>query len=209
MQQAETKKNLKSTSKNSRLQNFFLILIIIFLTAVIVIGGILFFDIGGAKPMLLRKLSTLPLLGNVIKPIAENKTPQEIELELLEAKKNDIDIRLKQLDEKGKTLEEREKAIEIKEELLAEKEAQLNDRLDKLNTSLSSIMEQVEYLEKMESSKAMQILSNMESRSTVVQILRNMKREKSSSILMLMDPLQAAQILEEIAKPETSDILND
>lgn len=203
MQQAETKKNIKKAGNHSRLPNVLLILIIIFLTAVIVIGGILFFNIGGAKPMILKKFSTVPILGSLIKPIAENKTQQELELELLEAQKKDIDIMTKQLNEKQKALEEREKAIENKEELLITKEAELDDKENKLNTSLSSVLEQVEYLEKMESSKAMQILSNMESKNTVIQILRNMKKEKSSSILMLMDPLQAAQILEYISQPES------
>ncbi|MDD2482222.1 MAG: hypothetical protein WCY24_01750 [Lutispora sp.] len=202
MQQVETKQNTKKTKGKIKLQNLFLILAIILLTAVIVIGGILFFNIGGAKPVLLKQLSNLPLLGSIIKPISENKTPQQIELELLDSQRKDIDIRMKQLEEKQKELETKEKAVSNKEELLNTKEAEIDEKLDKLNSSLSSIMEQVEYLEKMESSKAMQILSNMESKNTVVQILRNMKKEKSSSILMLMDPLQAAQILEDIAQPE-------
>lgn len=54
----------------------------------------------------------------------------------------------------------------------------------------------------MNPANAVKIISNMESKGTVVQILRNMSKEKSSSILMLMDPLQAAQLLEDISKPE-------
>ena len=209
MQQVETKQNTKKAKGKIKLQNLFLVLAIILLTAVIVVGGVLFFNIGGAKPVLLKQLSNLPLLGSIIKPISENKTPQQIELELLDSRRKDIDIRIKQLEEKQKELETKEKAVLNKEELLNTKETEINEKLDKLNSSLSSIMEQVEYLEKMESSKAMQILSNMESKNTVVQILRNMKKEKSSSILMLMDPLQAAQILEDIAQPENAHKTNN
>ena len=39
---------------------------------------------------------------------------------------------------------------------------------------------------------------NMNDKSSAVQILRNMKREKAASILAQMDPLQAAQILEDL-----------
>lgn len=200
MQHAE-KKNIKATKKNIKLQNFFLILVIIFLTAIIALGGIFIFNIGGAKSSILNYMSTWPIVGNLIKPIAENKTPEEIQLEMIENEKRALDTREKELIEKEKMLEEKEKELASKEESLKIKETELEEKLDRINTSLSSIAEQVEYLEKMDSSKAMQILSNMESKDTVVQILRNMKKEKSSSILMLMDPLQAAQILEEIAEP--------
>lgn len=203
MQQVAKKKNPETKKIKIWLQNLLLVLIILFLLTIIAIGGILFFNIGGAKPALLNHLATWPLLGNVIKPIAMEKTPEEIQLEMIELQKRDLEIKSKQLDEKEKELEEKEKALIDKEELLKEKENQLNETLERLNNKLSSVREQVEYLEKMESSKAVQILSNMESKDTVIQILRNMKKEKSSSILMLMDPIQAAQILEEISAPES------
>ena len=203
MQQIDNKKNTKTKKSKIWLQNFLLILIILFLITVISVVGILVFDIGGAKPALLNHLASWPILGNIIKPAVSNKTPEEIQLEMIELQKRDLDIKIRQLDEREKELEEKEKALLSKEEVLKEKEKQLDEKLERLNNSLSSVMEQVEYLERMESSKAMQILSNMTSKDTVVQILRNMKKEKSSSILMLMDPIQAAQILEEISAPES------
>lgn len=201
MQQVE-KKNIKTTKKNIKLQNFFLILTIILLTTIIVVGGILLFNIGGAKPSILNYMSTWPVIGNVIKPVAENKTPEEIQLDMIKKEKNDLETAKKLLNEKEKELEEKANELASKEEYLKERETELEEKLERVNTSLSSIAEQVEYLEKMDSSKAVQILSNMESKDTVVQIIRNMKKEKSSSILMLMDPLHAAQILEEIGEPE-------
>lgn len=209
MQQAAVKKSKKEVKNRSKLHNIFLILIIIILTAFIVIGGIMLFNIGGAKPLILKKVSSIPIIGNIIKPIAENKTPEQLEMEKLQAQKNEIAIQFKQLEESKKALEEREKDIYQKEEILAQKENEINERLEQLNKNLNSIKEQVEYFEKMDSSKAVQIISNMESKGTVVQILRNMNKEKSSSILMLMDPLQAAQILEDISKPEKENYLND
>ncbi|WP_372994088.1 MotE family protein [Lutispora sp.] len=201
MQQVE-KKNIKTTKKNIKLQNFFLILTIILLTTIIVVGGILLFNIGGAKSSILNYMSTWPVIGNVIKPVAENKTPEEIQLDMIKKEKNDLETAKKLLNEKEKELEEKANELASKEEYLKERETELEEKLERVNTSLSSIAEQVEYLEKMDSSKAVQILSNMESKDTVVQIIRNMKKEKSSSILMLMDPLHAAQILEEIGEPE-------
>lgn len=212
MQQATSKKpNKRETKKtktekgvktHSRLQNIFLIFIIIILTASIVIGSILLFNIGGVKPLILKKISKMPLVGNIVKPVAENKTPEEIEMEKLQAQRNDIAIQVKQLEENEKKLDEREKIISEKEEMLQEKEQQINEKLEQLNANLNSIKEQVEYFENMNPANAVQIISNMESKDTVVKILRNMSKEKSSSILMLMDPLQAAQLIEDISKPE-------
>ena len=219
MQQAPAKKSSKVEGKKNRiakrsknhykLHNIALVLIIFILTISIVLGSILLFNIGGAKPLVLKMIYSLPLIGNVVKPMAENKTPEQIEMEKLQVERNDIAVQFKQLEENRKALEERENIISEKEELLAQKEEQINERLEQLNTRFNSIKEQTEYLEKMESSKAVQIISNMESKGAVVQILRNMNKEKSSSILMLMDPLQAAQVLEDISKPEKEGYLND
>lgn len=212
MQQATAKKTNKGEIRktkaekgkkiNSKLQNIFLILVIIVLTASIVIGSILLFNIGGIKPLLLKKVSSIPLIGNIVKPVVENKTPEEIEMEKLQAQRNDIAIQIKQLEENKRELDEREKLISQKEEMLEQKERQISETLEQLNNSLNSIQEQAEYFEKMNPANAVKIISNMESKGTVVQILRNMSKEKSSSILMLMDPLQAAQLLEDISKPE-------
>ena len=212
MQQATAKKTNKKEAKkiktekgaktHSKLQNIFLIFIIIVLTASIVFGSILLFNIGGIKPLLLRKVSKIPLIGKVIKPVEDNKTPEEIEIEKLQAQKNDIAIQIKQLEENQKALDEREMAIRQKEEMLEQKEQEINDKLELLNDNLNSIREQVEYFEKMSPANAVKIISNMESKGTVVRILRNMSKEKSSAILALMDPLQAAQLLEDISKPE-------
>ena len=212
MQQATAKKTNKKEAKkiktekgaktHSKLQNIFLIFIIIVLTASIVFGSILLFNIGGIKPLLLKKISKMPLIGNIIKPAVENKTPEEIEMEKLQAQKNDIAIQMKQLEENQRALDEREMAISQKEEMLEQKEQEINSKLELLNDNLNSIREQVEYFENMNPANAVKIISNMESKGTVVQILRNMSKEKSSAILTLMDPLQAAQLLEDISKPE-------
>ena len=208
MQQTSSKQSSRigkkkdKAGKPSKLFNIFLLFLIVILTASIVIGSIILFNIGGAKSAALKILSNVPIIGKVIKPIAENKTPEQIEMERLEAIENDIKIQLKQIEENIKELEEREMIISQKEDFLKEQEEIVNKRLEELNKNLNSIKEQAEYFEKMDSSKAMQIISNMESKGTVVQILRNMSKEKSSSILALMDPLQAAQVLEDIREIE-------
>ena len=70
---------------------------------------------------------------------------------------------------------------------------------------MTSIEEQVQYLEKVDNTKAMQIIMSMDDKESVVQILRNMKKEKASAILALMDPLQAAQLLEDLADQAISN----
>jgi flagellar motility protein MotE (MotC chaperone) len=109
------------------------------------------------------------------------------------------ELKLKEINEQKKELDLRAKEIESKEKELADKELQLNDTLQKLSDKLISIQEQVQYLEKVDNAKAMQIIMSMDDKATAVQILRNMKKEKASAILALMDPLQAAQILEDLA----------
>jgi flagellar motility protein MotE (MotC chaperone) len=48
----------------------------------------------------------------------------------------------------------------------------------------------------------------MDKKETVVQILRNMKKEKAAAILGAMDPLQAAQLLEDLKAPEIDETNN-
>jgi len=210
MQQTKSNKENKAVGKkHSKLQNIFLIIIILFLTSIITIAGIFFFNIGGGKTIILKTVFNIPLVGNLLKPIAENKTPEEIKEEKLKAEKNEIALKTKQLEERIKEIEERENDLIKKEEILSEKERIIDNRLKLINEKLNSIEEQVEYFEKMNPANATLILSNMESKSAVVQILRNMDKDKSSKILMLMDPLQAAQILEDIKEQERLDFVSD
>ena len=76
---------------------------------------------------------------------------------------------------------------------------EINKLHEQLSDKLRSIQEQVQYLEKVDNQKAMQIILNMNDKASAVQILRNMKKEKAAAILAQMDPLQAAQILEDLA----------
>ncbi|MCK9216507.1 MAG: hypothetical protein M0P77_01110 [Firmicutes bacterium] len=210
MQQAKSdKKNKAIGKKHSKLQNFFLVIVILFLTSIIAIAGIFFFNIGGGKTIILKTVSNIPLIGNILKPVVENKTPEELKEEKLQAEKSEIALQTKQLEEKIKEIEEKENDLAIKEKALEKKEKTINERLKLVNEKLNSVEEQVEYFEKMNPANASLILSNMESKGAVVQILRNMSKDKSSKILTLMDPLQAAQILEEIKELERFELLSD
>ncbi len=203
------KKEGKNEKNGSWLQNLFLIFIILILTSAILMASIFFFNIGGGKPIIAKAISKVPLIGNIVKPIIENKTPEEIEEEELQLKRDEIALQNKVLEEKEKELQAREKDITKQEEWLKEKEKDINEKYEQLNERLNSIYEQVEYFEKMNPANASQILSNMDSKGTVTQILRNMDKSKSSKILSLMDPLQAAQILEDIRESDRLDILSD
>lgn len=186
--------------KSSAFHTLLLILIIIFLTSILALGGIFIFNIAGLKTDIAKMFVNVPLVGAIVKPLVENKTPQDIEKEQIELKKKDLSLQMQGLNEKEKEIEAKEKALEGKELELQAKEEDMNNKIAQLDSKLQSIKEQVEYIEKMDTSKAAQVLLNMSEKSSVIQILRNMKKDKAVGIISLMDPLQAAQLLEELSK---------
>lgn len=192
------KKEKVKSSKSNIMQNIFLVFIILFLTGLIVVGSIFVFNIGGGKQYIAKAISKVPIIGKLVKPVDENRTPEEIKKDELQAIIDDINLQTIQLQSTKNDLEKRESDILKKEEILKQKEEEVNKKLRDLSEKLTSVAEQVEYFEKMKPENATLILSNMESKGVVVQILRNMSKDKSSKILSLMDPLQAAQILEDI-----------
>ncbi|MPN13352.1 hypothetical protein SDC9_160673 [bioreactor metagenome] len=194
----------KVKKKASFLHTLFLILIILVLTSIIALGGIFIFNIAGLKRDIAKALVNFPLIGNVVKPLAENKTPEQIEAEQLELKKRDLNLQMQKNNEKEKQLLSKEKELSQKEIELQSKENELNEKIAQADDKLQSIMEQVQYIEKMDTAKAAQVLLNMNERSAVIQILRNLKKDKAAAIISYMDPLQAAQLLEELdnTKPD-------
>jgi flagellar motility protein MotE (MotC chaperone) len=194
---ADSKRDKKKEKKGSTL---LLILIVIILTTIVSFGAIFLFNFAGLRTVTAQWISNIPVIGNLAKPALENKTPEQLEWEAIEKEKASNAVALKEVNEQKKELEQRYKELESKERELEEKQLQIDEMLKKLSTKLNGVQEQVEYLEKVDNAKAVQIILNLEDKESAVQILRNMKKEKASAILSLMDPLQAAQILEDIAK---------
>lgn len=194
---ADPKRDKKKEKKGNTLS---LIIIILILAFIITFGAIFMFNFAGLKADTSIWISNIPVVGRLLKPVVENKNPEQIAKEEIQQEKSNNAIKRKELDDLEKDLDKRAKDIESKERELADKELQVNDTLQKLSEKLTSIQEQVQYLEKVDNTKAMKIIMSMDDKATVVQILRNMKKEKASAILALMDPLQAAQILEDLAK---------
>ncbi len=200
----DKKKKEKVKGKERKSNTFLLILIILILTSIIAIGAIFMFNFAGLKAETSMWISNLPVVGKLLRPVVESKNPEQIAKEEIELEKSKLAITAKELDDRAKELDKREKAVESKERELSDKELQINDKLQKLSSKLTSIEEQVKYLEKIDNAKAAQILLSMDDKDSVVQILRNMKKEKTSAVLALMDPLQAAQILEDLSEPTTT-----
>jgi flagellar motility protein MotE (MotC chaperone) len=198
---ADTKRG-KKEKKEKKGNTFLLIVIILILTSIISFGAIFMFNFAGLKAETSMWISNIPVVGKLLKPVVENKNPEQIAKEEIDREKSNLEIKRKELNDLEKELTKKEKELENKEKELADKELQINDTLLKLSDKLTSIQEQVEYLEKVDNTKAMNIIMSMDSKATAVQILRNMKKEKASAILAQMDPLQAAQILEDLAVPE-------
>ncbi|MHB1392432.1 MAG: MotE family protein [Clostridia bacterium] len=190
----------RGKNKERKGNTFLLIIIILILTTIVTFGAVFMFNFAGLKAETSMWISNIPVVGKLLKPIVENKNPEQLAKEEIEIEKANNAIKHKELIEQKKELDKKAKEIESKEKELAEKELQINDTLQKLREKLTSIQEQVQYLEKVDNSKAMNIIMSMDDKTTAVQILRNMKKEKASAILALMDPLQAAQILEDISE---------
>ena len=197
-------KSKKADSKRSKVKDrkantLLLIIILIFLTAIVAFGAIFMFDFAGLRAETSMWISNLPVVGKLMQPVIEKKNPEQIEREAIEREKANNAIKQKELNELEKELLSREKEIEVREKALTDKEMEISKLQEQLSEKLRSIQEQVQYLEKVDNQKAMQIIMNMNDKANAVQILRNMKKEKAAAILGLMDPLQAAQILEDLA----------
>lgn len=193
----------KEDNKKDRKGNtFLLIIIIMILTSIVFFGAVFMFNFAGLKTQTAQWLTGIPVVGKLMKPVVENKTPEQLAWEEIELERSKNAVELKKINEQKKELEAREKEIESKERELAAKELQINDTLNKLSEKFRSVQEQVEYLEKVDNAKAMEIIMSMDSKASAVQVLRNMKKDKVSKILALMDPLQAAQLLEDLAEEE-------
>ena len=190
--------------KNKKANSFLLILIIIVLTLIIFFGSVFMFNIAGLKKDISKMLVNVPVVGKLVRPVIEDKTPQEIEKEQIEMEKKNLELEKMQLAELKKELDTKEKQLSARENSISNKELLLSEKLMQVNDKLVNVQEQAQYLEKIETSKAVKILLNMENKSSVVQILRSMKREKATALLGAMDPLQAAQILEDLYAPEAS-----
>jgi len=197
-------KSKKADSKRSKVKDrkantLLLIIILLFLPAIAAFGAIFMFDFAGLRAETSMWISNLPVVGKLMQPVIEKKNPEQIEREAIEREKANNAIKQKELNELEKELLSREKEIEVREKALTDKEMEISKLQEQLSEKLRSIQEQVQYLEKVDNQKAMQIIMNMNDKATAVQILRNMKKEKAAAILGLMDPLQAAQILEDLA----------
>ncbi|KUO76102.1 MAG: hypothetical protein APF77_02105 [Clostridia bacterium BRH_c25] len=204
--ESNTKTNSKQGKKKERKDRkgntLLLIVIILILASIVTFGAIFMFNFAGLRSETSMWITKIPVIGKLMKPVIENKSPEQLAREEIELAKSQNAIELEEINEKKKELEIREKKIESIEKELAEKELQINETLQKLSGKLTSVQEQVQYLEKVDSAKAMQIILSMDDKASAVQILRNMKKEKASAILALMDPLQAAQIIEDLSMQE-------
>jgi len=185
-----------------------LLAIIFVLTAIIFFGAVFVFNIGGKalQADVAGMFVNYPIIGPIMKPIAANMTPEQ--LALYEKQQS-----VKRQEDSATALAKREADINAKASELSQKEQELTQReanviaaenevkalKETMNGSFNSISEQAAYFEKMDPTKAMNILINMDSKETVVKILRNMARPKAIAIVSQMDPLQAAQIMQDIA----------
>lgn len=209
---AKKGKKKKEPKKETLLGRIFttiiLLAIIVVLTAIIFFGAVFVFNIGGKalQADVAGMFVNYPIIGPIMKPIAANMTPAQLAAyEKAQAEKkqtdyvNDLAKREADLVTKANEINQKEQALIQREANLLAAENELKVTKELLNGSMNSFDEQAAYFEKMDATKAMNILMNMDSKETVVKILRSMARNKAIAIIALMDPLQAAQIMQDVA----------
>lgn len=206
------KKKGKTSEKDSFIKKIvttlILLAIIFVLTAIIFFGAVFVFNIGGKalQSDVASMFVNYPIIGPIMKPIAANMTPAQLALyEKQQAVKRQADAatalakREADINEKAAAQAQKELELTQREANVIAAENEVKTLKETLNGSLNSYSEQAAYFEKMDPTKAMNILINMDSKETVVKILRNMSRPKAISIISQMDPLQAAQIMQDIS----------
>ncbi|NLN42426.1 MAG: hypothetical protein GX160_10750 [Clostridiales bacterium] len=172
--------------------------LIIFIIAIFVLifAALAFvFDIGGMKKVAYsiigKDLGRQTMTGMTAIEIELKKEEEYIEAEKtkLSALRTDLENYKTELDNRAKELDEREM-------LLKEKEQDIERLKETLSGQFQDLMEIVKIYENMNGDEAAAILSQMEDTEKVILILKNLKKEKSAEILGLMNPEDAAKIVD-------------
>lgn len=194
MKKAEREKRASGTVKK-----VLIAISIILIAAALTLGILIAFNIGGMGIKVNNCLASLPVTRNFFKPIEAGKTPEQLEQERLEREKRQLQEERKQLEELSKNLEAWELQLKAKESELLEQQKAIQEMQKKLESRLESIQELAKYYERMEPEDAVKIIDNMADTQLVITVLKNMKQERASQILSLMEPGKAARIMEMMA----------
>lgn len=153
-------------------------------------------NIGGLGVKTNNYLASLPVTRNFFKAVPPAMSPEEIEKERIKNEKRILEEERKKLEEFSSNLQAWELQLKAKESELNAKESEIKELEEKLEPRLHKIQDLAAYYEKMDSADAVQIINNMSDNELIIVILKNMRQQKSSEILSLMDPKKAARIME-------------
>lgn len=155
------------------------------------------FDIGG-----IRKLAYSIIGIDLDRQTTAGMTAVEIELakekDFIEAEKTKLSALRTDLENYKAELDNRAKELDERETLLAEKEQEIERLNETLSGQIQDLMEIVKIYENMDGDAAAAILSQMEDTEKVISIFKNLKKDKSAEILGLMNPEDAARIIDQL-----------
>jgi|LSQX01.1.fsa_nt_gb flagellar motility protein MotE (MotC chaperone) len=130
------------------------------------------------------------------------KSPEQIRLDSERYELYLMREELLEKEEKINLLEEslnkRVAALKKEEEDLSQKEEELKVLQDELSSRLISYKEIVGMYEKMEPAIAARLMQEMQNKELTIYILKNVKSDLAANILSLMEPKEAAFIIEEM-----------
>jgi flagellar motility protein MotE (MotC chaperone) len=169
------------------------ILCIILLLVITGSAGAVYFDIAGAKQMVVSILKI-----NASAPTAEStaQTDMEAQTAALEQKAKDLSVREQNLKTKEDELGTKEQGIAGREKAVTDVEAQLNS--DKQQQSY--IQTSAKIFEQMDAAKAAKAIGGMKTTGEMAQILLHMSTEKAALVMNQMSSSLATKILSAMMK---------
>ncbi len=173
-----------------------LIIVVVLLFIVTGIGLSLFFNVGGIRDTAVALLFPSKVVDN--SPSDEGSELQQ-QLKAIEDEKKRLKVYEDQLNALKGQLEDKQQQLEQREEELEQKEREVDELQQKLSALFEGIKDIAKVYENMEAEQAASILSEMEDRSLVIQILKHMPAERSAEILGAMESKKAAELTRQMA----------
>jgi flagellar motility protein MotE (MotC chaperone) len=164
----------------------------VILTIIMIISLSFLLDIAGFKSKVMN------LIYSPAKKQEKGESHEELQLKRQLKQLENEKAQLKNIEEQLNTLkfqlEAKQKELEQWDLELQHKEKEIDELKDTLSQQYSDIENIAKIYEKMDSEQAAGILSEMSDTDLLIQILKNVSKEKGAEILSLMDAKKAADI---------------
>ncbi|WP_026485917.1 MotE family protein [Caldanaerobius polysaccharolyticus] len=160
-----------------------------FLILAVAAGVVVYFNFFNIKDAVIKQLSSIPVVKNVVVSYSLSSTQEKIakEMDYIRSEKLKLQQRENQLNAK-------EADIKTQQEKLMKLQKSLDDREKLLNSKEVQIKDLVKYYENMDPQSAASILEKMQDSNQVALILKNMQKSSAAQIMQNMNPDTAAKI---------------